>query len=123
MSYHVIDPDDVPPTEGRPSDTWKVSKAAGMQNMGVRLYSVRPGEDIPYPGMHYHDEQEEGFYVAEGELRIETPDTEYTIDQGEFFFVEPGNPHRAYNHDSAAETALVVAMGAPKVPDGHAYDP
>lgn len=124
MGYHLVDPDDIEPTPGRPSETKYISEAIGMENMGLRLYNVKPGEDIPNTrGLHYHDEQEEVFYVADGELRIETPEKEYTVPQGQFFIVEPTNPHRAFNHPDAAQTAVVVAMGAPSVQDGHRYDP
>jgi uncharacterized cupin superfamily protein len=123
MGYHVIDPDDVEPAPDRPSEMRYVSEAAGMSRMGLRLYRVEPGEDVPLSGLHYHDEQEEAFYVVEGELHVETPDREYAVESGQFFVAEPESPHRAFNPASSEETAVVVAVGAPPVSDGHAYDP
>ena len=122
MGYHVIDPDEIEPTPDRPSEMRYISEAAGMEEMGLRLYRVAPGEEIPISGMHYHDQQEEVFYVVEGELRVETPDREYAVDRGELFVAEPGNPHRAFNHGDADGRAVVLAAGAPPVDDGHAYE-
>lgn len=122
MGYHLIDPFDVEPTPDRPSKTHWVSKAAGLDHLGLRVYDVAPGEDIPLSGLHYHDEQEEVFYVVEGVLQVETPDREYVVEPGEFFIAEPGSPHRAFNAADADERAVVVAMGAPSIDDGHSYE-
>lgn len=120
MGYHVVDPDDIAPEPDRPSEMRYISEAADMENMGLRVYDVTPGEQIPLSGLHYHDEQEEVFYVLEGELSVETPDRTYPVEDGQFFIAEPESPHRAYN-DSDADTK-VVGIGAPSVNDGHAYE-
>lgn len=122
MGYHVVDPDDVEPTPGRPSEMRSISDAVGLANLGVRRYDVAPGEDVPGIGLHYHDEQEEVFFVVDGELRVETPGREYAVERGQFFVADPGSPHRAYNDASASENAVVVAFGAPAVDDGHSYE-
>ncbi|MFB6308417.1 MAG: cupin domain-containing protein [Haloarculaceae archaeon] len=123
MGYHVIDPNDLTPEPDRPSEMRYVSEAAGMDNLGLRIYSVEPGEDIPLSGLHYHDTQEEAFYVAEGELAVETPDRVYRVEQGQFFVAEPESPHRAHNPADADGTVRVVGIGAPPVSDGHKYEP
>lgn len=120
MGYHVVDPADLDPEPNRPSEMRYVSKAAGMENMGLRVYDVAPGEDIPLSGLHYHDQQEEAFYVVEGELGVETPERTYHVEDGQFFVAEPDSPHRAYN-DSDTDTK-VLAVGAPSVDDGHVYE-
>jgi quercetin dioxygenase-like cupin family protein len=122
MGYRVIDPDDVERAPDRPSEMRYVSEAAGMEQMGLRLYRVDPGEDIPLSGLHYHDEQEEAFYVVEGQLRVETPDEVYVVERDQFFVAEPESPHRAFNDASSDETAVAVGAGAPAVSDAHAYD-
>ena len=122
MEYHVIDPDEVEPTPDRPSEMRYISEAAGMNEMGLRLYRVDPGEDIPLSGLHYHEQQEEAFYVVAGNLRVETPDKEYLVERGQFFIVKPGSPHRAFNHRASEDTAVVIGMGAPPGHDAHAYD-
>jgi len=123
MGYHVVDPDDLDPAPDRPSEMRYVSEAAGLENVGLREYRVAPGEDIPVSGLHYHDEQEEAFYVVSGALRVETPEREYAVDVGEFFVAEPDSPHRAFAPASNETTTVVVGVGAPSVQDGHVYDP
>ena len=122
MGYQVVDPADVEPMPDRPSETRDIAEAVGLSNMGLRIYDVAPGEDVPNSGLHYHDEQEEVFYVVSGELRVETPEREYVVPAGRFFVAEPGSPHRAHNAAGAGENARVVAVGAPSVSDGHVYE-
>jgi mannose-6-phosphate isomerase-like protein (cupin superfamily) len=90
--------------------------------MAVNRFSAAPGEQLPL-AYHYHDEQEELFYVVEGTLAVETPDEEYAVPAGSFFAVEPGSPQRAFNPTDADGRVTVVAIGAPAVTDAHAYEP
>ena len=122
MGYHILDPTDMAALPDRPSETVTISEAAGLENLGVRLYEVAPGEQMPKV-YHYHDEQEEVFYVVAGRLGIETPDEDLTVTSGQFFVAKPGDPHRAFNPDGADEAATVVAVGAPAVEDAHPYEP
>jgi uncharacterized cupin superfamily protein len=121
MGYHVVDPDDLPVEPDRPSEMRYVSEAAGLEHIGLRVYRVAPGEEIPLSGMHYHDEQEEVFHVLDGTLAVETPEETFSVEAGQFFAAEPGSPHRAHVPDDAATDATVVGMGAPPQNDGHAY--
>ena len=123
MGYHVVDPDEVELMRDSPSETYSISDAIGLENMGLRVYTVDPGEDIPYAGLHYHDEQEEVFFVVLGELRVETPEQMFQIPQGQFFVAEPESPHRAFNSADAEDSAQVIAVGAPSIRDGHRYEP
>ena len=123
MGYHVIDPDEVEPTPDRPCVQRRVSDVADFSTVAVHVYEAEPGEMVPL-AYHYHDEQEEAFYVLEGTLHVETPDRDFVVEAGEVFAVEPGNAHRAHNPDEADETVSVLAVGAPTgIDDGHAYEP
>lgn len=116
MGYHVIDPGTITPTDGRPSTTRDIQAEIGLEHLGLRQYTVEPGEDIPVSGMHLHETQEEVFYVIDGTLRVETPETVYTVERGQFFIAEPESPHRAFN--DSEENCRVIGMGAPKIEDG-----
>jgi mannose-6-phosphate isomerase-like protein (cupin superfamily) len=122
MAYHVIDPADLDELDDRPASVKSVSAAVGLDTLGLRIYRADPGEQIPL-GMHYHDEQEEAFYVVEGDLHVETPDGEFVVPTGQLFVVTPGNPHRAFNPADASSPLEVVAIGAPSVDDVHAVEP
>lgn len=122
MGYHVVDPADLEPEPDRPSEMRYVSEAADMDHLGVRVYRAEPGESIPLSGLHYHDEQEEVFYVLDGRLSVETPDRVFTVEPGQFFVAEPGSPHRAHNAAEADRDLRVIGMGAPPQSDGHSYE-
>jgi len=122
MAYHIVDPDDVDPVEDRPIETRSISDAIGLEEVGLRVYEAQPGEQLPL-AYHYHDHQEEAFYVLDGSLHVETPQEEFVVERGEMFVVEPENPHRAFNPEDAKENARVLAIGAPSVDDVHAYEP
>jgi mannose-6-phosphate isomerase-like protein (cupin superfamily) len=123
MGHHVVDPADLDRVPDRPSDMRYVSEAAGMEHMGLRRYRVEPGEQLPISGLHYHDEQEEAFYVVSGTLTVETPDREYVVEADQFFVADPGSAHRAYVASDATSEAIVIGMGAPPVSgDAHHYE-
>ncbi|AUV83700.1 cupin domain-containing protein [Salinigranum rubrum] len=123
MGYRVVDPTEVEPVPDRPCELRRISEAAGLSQVAVNRFSADPGEQLPL-AYHYHDEQEELFYVAEGTLAVETPDETYDVPEGSFFAVEPKSPQRAYNPADADGRVTVVAIGAPAVSgDAHAYDP
>lgn len=126
MGYHVIDPSDVDPMEGRSAEAIPVGEAAGLtrrdDKLGLRLYIAEPGDQLPIR-YHYHDEQVEAFFVLEGTLHVETPEREYVAEPDQTVVVEPGSPHRAFNPTDADDPVRVLAIGAPSVDDAHAYDP
>jgi len=124
MGYHHLAVDDIEPTPDRPSIQRSISDAADLENAAVNLYKkkVAPGEDIPL-AYHYHDNQEELFYVLSGTLAVETPEKTYEVDEDEAFVVEPDSPQRAHNPESATEPVRTLVVGAPAVDDVHPYDP
>ncbi|WP_436911492.1 cupin domain-containing protein [Halosimplex marinum] len=121
MGYHHVAVGEIEPTPDRPSVQRSVSDAAGLENVAVNRYEVEPGEAVPL-AYHYHDEQEEVFYVLSGVLTVETPDETYEVGAGEAFVVEPDSPQRAHVPESADERAVALVVGAPAVDDVHAYE-
>ena len=121
MGYHHVAVEDLEPTPDRPSTQRSVSAAAGLENLSAHVYEVDPGEQIPL-AYHYHDDQEELFYVVEGTLSVETPEVTYSVGADEAFAVEPESPQRAFVPEDAAGPARACVVGAPAVDDAHAYD-
>lgn len=120
MGYHHVVPVDLEAAPDRPSTKRSISDACGLSRLAAHVYEVAPGEEIPL-AYHYHDEQEELFYVTEGALHVETPEREYVVSAGEAFVCEPESPQfAAVPADGEHTTALVV--GAPPVDDVHAYE-
>jgi mannose-6-phosphate isomerase-like protein (cupin superfamily) len=122
MSYHVIAPGDLDTLPDRSATTRSISDSVGFSLLGIREYNVEPGEQIPLK-YHYHEQQEEALYVLEGTLHVETPDREFRVNPGEFFVVEPGNPHRAHNPKNVSKPVRVIGMGAPSDDSGQPYQP
>jgi len=94
-----------------------------MSNVAINRFRAEPGEQIPL-AYHYHDQQEEAFYVLSGTMHVETPDGTYQVETGSLFTATPGSPHRAYNPADAEAAIEVLAVGAPGVDgDANEYDP
>lgn len=121
MGYHHVDPASIDPTPDRPSVQRAIDDAVGLENLAVKRYEVDPGESIPL-AYHYHDDQEEVFYVLAGTLHVETPEGAYEVGTDEAFVVEPDSPQRAYNPESVDDRVVVLAAAAPRVDDVHAYE-
>ncbi|MDL5362989.1 cupin domain-containing protein [Halalkalicoccus sp. NIPERK01] len=120
MGYQVIDPEAIDPTPDRPCTHRAIGSAADLSELAMNVYEADPGEQLPL-AYHYHDDQEEAFYVLSGTLTVETPDGEYTADAGEVFVADPESPHRAYNAGTEGSLS-VLAIGAPPVDDAHPYE-
>ena len=123
MGYRVVDTDELDPAPDRPCEMRPVTSAAELDEMAVNRFVVQPGEQIPLV-YHYHDEQEELFYVASGSLLVETPEETFDVGRHGAFAADPESPHRAYVPEDADEPADVLAIGAPPVRgDTHEYEP
>ncbi|USZ73688.1 cupin domain-containing protein [Natronosalvus halobius] len=121
MGYHTVSIDDIPSHPKHECDRRTLSAILELEHVGLSVYTVNPGEQVPQH-YHLHETQEELFYVLDGEMKVETPATEYTVNSDEIFVVEPGNYHRAFNSETAEETLRVIAIGGPNVRDGKIHD-
>ncbi len=121
MGYHTISPETLSATPDRPCVQRPVGDVAGLEQLAANVYEVEPGEQVPL-AYHYHDHQEELFYVLSGTLHVETPGETYEVGPDEVFVVEPDSPQRAYNPDSATEPVRTFVVGAPAVDDVHPYE-
>lgn len=122
MTYHHIDPDDLPETEDYPCDRRGISDAAELLALHAATYEMAPGEQLPRT-YHYHKQREELFYVVSGTVHVETPDEEFAVETGEVFVAEPESPHRAFTPETADSSARVLGVGAPKSDPGLPYEP
>lgn len=121
--YKVVDTNDVPETdlstvEEIPPELniRAIDDALGTENLGVKLWYFEPGEEIQY---HAHSEQEELYYVLEGEFSLKLGRS------GEEEFVEAGpgtfwvaGPETGHGHRNVGdEQGVVLALGAPYTED------
>lgn len=90
-----------------------LGKALGTEHMGMRFYELEPGESTAF-GYHAHENQEEVFYVVEGELTFETEDGEVSVGEGEAIRFGPGEFQRSRNDTDGRVRTL--GIGAPSDP-------
>ncbi|WP_178916900.1 cupin domain-containing protein [Natronomonas gomsonensis] len=123
MDYKVVDLDDVPITDlseidGIPPtlDIKPIGDQLGLTQMRATVWYFEPGEEIQY---HAHREQEELYFVMEGEfsLKLGKSGEEEYVDAGPgtFWVAEPkiGHGHRYVGDDQG----VVLSIGAPPVED------
>jgi quercetin dioxygenase-like cupin family protein len=119
MEYSVIDTEDVPVTDLSEIDDLPpdldirpVSRMLGAENVVVTLWYFDEGEEIRY---HAHAEQEELFFVLDGEFSLKLGRSDETerreVDAGAFWVAAPmiGHGHRCVSEDGGT----VLAIGAP----------
>jgi len=123
MEYDVVDLDDVPVTdlsdvESVPPDLdiRPVGEHLGLSEMRATVWYFDPGEEIQY---HAHSEQEELYFVLEGEFSLKlgrSGEAEYVdAEPGTFWVAKPeiGHGHR----NVGDERGVVLSLGAPPVDD------
>ena len=114
MSYPTVRVDEI---ENAPNPTTakrEVDEALGVESFGFNVYTVAPGERVPW-GYHRHPRHEELFYVLSGVLTVDTPSGAMTVEAGEAVAIPRNGPNRA--HNAGDERVRFVAVGAPKETD------
>jgi len=123
MGYRVVDTESVDPEPDRPCECRKLTEPGGLDEAAINRFRAEPGEQLPL-AYHYHETQQEAFYVLDGTLAVETPNETYEVPADGLFVVDPGSPQRAYNPADADGPVSVIAIGAPPADgDAVAYDP
>jgi quercetin dioxygenase-like cupin family protein len=123
VHYEVVHEDDVRVTdlseiEEIPPDLdiRAIDESLSTDQLAVKIWYFEPGEEIQY---HAHSEQEELYYVLEGEFSLKlgpSGEAEYVeAGPGTFWVAGPetGHGHRNVGDDRGA----VLAVGAPNVED------
>ena len=83
----------------------KVRRALGVTAFGVNAVVYPPG----FPGVHhYHDTQDELYFVHRGTARVEVGGEERTLGPGGLFHVESTTPRRISNPGDEELVLFVV---------------
>jgi mannose-6-phosphate isomerase-like protein (cupin superfamily) len=95
----------------------KVRQALGVTAFGVNAVVYPPG----HPGVnHYHDTQDELYFVHSGTARVEVDGEERLLGPGGLFHVESTTPRRLANAGDEELVLLVVGgKGGYVERDGH----
>ena len=100
----------------------KVRHALGVTAFGVNLIVFPPG----YEGfLHYHDTQDELYFVHRGRARVEVGDEVRELGEGGLLHVESTTPRRISNASETDDLVLLVVGGKDGYVerDGHLVDP
>ena len=99
----------------------KVRQALGVEAFGVNGVVMPPG----YEGFHhYHDEQDELYFVHSGTARVEVGDEVRELGPGGLFHVQSTTPRKLSNAGEDDLVLLVVgAKGGYVGRDGQMVDP
>jgi mannose-6-phosphate isomerase-like protein (cupin superfamily) len=85
----------------------KVRKPLGVTAFGVNAIVMPPG----YEGfLHYHDVQDELYFVHRGRARFEIGDETREVGEGGLVHVEANTPRR-WSNASESEDLVVLAVG------------
>jgi|SRR5512132_2961580 mannose-6-phosphate isomerase-like protein (cupin superfamily) len=99
----------------------KVRRALGVTAFGVNAVVYPPG----YPGFeHYHDRQDELYFVHAGTARVEVGGEERTLGPGGLLHVESTTPRKLSNASETEDLVLLVVggKGGYVERDGHMVD-
>ena len=100
----------------------KVRRALGVTAFGVNAVVMPPG----YQGfLHYHDEQDELYFVHSGRARFEVDGEVRELGPGGLVHVESTTPRR-FSNASHSEDLVVLVLGGKNgyvERDGHLVDP
>jgi mannose-6-phosphate isomerase-like protein (cupin superfamily) len=99
----------------------KVRQALGVTAFGANVIVMPPGFEGFF---HYHDEQDELYFVHSGTARVEVGGEERLLGPGGLFHVESTTPRKVSNGGDDDLVVLVVGgKGGYVGRDGHMVDP
>jgi quercetin dioxygenase-like cupin family protein len=99
----------------------KIRSALGVTAFGVNAVVYPPGHE---GFAHYHDEQDELYFVHSGRVRVEVEGETRELGPGGIFHAESTTPRRVYNpFDDEAVILVVGGKGGYVERDGHLVDP
>ena len=99
----------------------KIRKPLGVTAFGVNAVVYPPG----YPGFeHYHDTQDELYFVHAGMARVEVGGEERVLGPGGLVHVESTTPRKVSNASATEDLVLLIVggMGGYVERDGHMVD-
>jgi quercetin dioxygenase-like cupin family protein len=99
----------------------KVRRELGVKAFGVNVVVIQPGVSSR---PHYHDEQDELYFVHGGRARFDVPGESRELEPGEMAHIESTTPRRVMSIGDEELVMLVVGAKDGYVGrDGHPADP
>jgi mannose-6-phosphate isomerase-like protein (cupin superfamily) len=97
----------VPPGQGHQVGNVEfLARSSDTTRFNLALITLQPHRDGPE--LHVHEDEDDSFYVLEGELTFIADDDELVAGPGTFVLVPPGIPHTFANRGDAVVRMLNV---------------
>lgn len=137
MGYELIDIDDLDPLPDRSADGYEISDhyvpfregeddlapaSRGPQRLGFRVYFVDPGDELGSGRMHYHEEQEELFYVVDGTGHMLVGEDQDLVEIPEGGMIRPETTTPRQLRNESDDEVTWLAIGAPPVVEAQLWD-
>lgn len=108
--------DDLETNPEKPGRRWELSPQLGIDAFNFNVAVLEPGERLSQSHYHYHEDQEEFFYVATGRCRAEVADGSVDLGTDDVIVFESGEAGVHVLHNPYDEPCKIVAVGWP--PEG-----
>ncbi len=100
----------------KPGRRWELSPELGIEAFNFNVAVLDPGERLSQNHFHYHENQQELFFVVEGRCRVETNEEGFEMGVDEAVVFEKGRGGAHLIHNPTEEPCKLVAIGWP--PEG-----
>ena len=99
----------------------KIRRALGVTAFGANAIVMPPGYDGFF---HYHDTQDELYFVHRGRARVEVGDETREVEEGGLLHVESTTPRKISNASDSDDLVLLIVggKGGYVERDGHLLD-
>ena len=98
----------------KPGQRWELSPPLGIDDCNINVAVLDHGEALSANGYHYHEDQEEFFYVVDGRCQVEVESGSFLLRPDEVVRFDEGVVHLLHNPFELP--AKVIGIGSP--PDG-----
>lgn len=98
----------------KPSRRWEISPQLDIPGYNFNVAVLKPDERLSQTAFHYHENQEEFFYVIDGACRVEAETESFDLSEDEMVVFREGAVHLL--HNPFDEPCKLIAIGYP--PDG-----
>lgn len=97
----------------KPGRRWELSPKLGIEDFNLNVAILEPGERMSQTHYHFHHDQQELFYVAEGRCRVEAVDGGFDLDTDDVVSFNAGEEGVHVLHNPFEEPCKLVAIGWP----------
>jgi len=96
---------------------WLVDPSAGAKNFAMRMFTIKPGGEIPKHSHWYEHE----IFVLKGKGVIGAGDKEYEVSEGNVIYVPPNIPH--WYRNTGSEDWVFICVIPLRKPTGAQIKP